>query len=208
MATMAHTRAKNRAISDIIGTGEVSAEEMMTSGNGPTGNNGNNGKANNKQNNKQNTNPNGSSKPQGIPSKYAGKCKVCGKSWEKGATIHIHDNRWCCDLQCKAPDMTTGTQAQGGQEALNDTKPTELQLTILANLGYRGPPPPTLMDARMVIKELQREQGHPDHVTSPILPKKTATTKTTTKTTTTTPTKEAKSTKEVKKAKKIEEDGE
>ena len=131
VATMAHTRAKNRAISDCIGTGEVSAEEMLT---------------NDKDNKKEQTNQN--LKP--FPSRYAGNCKHCDSVWQAGTNIFKTNDHWCVNPKC-VPKM----QATDDKTTTNTTnapsKPTEEQLEKLKSLQYDGLPPRTRYEAQIAI---------------------------------------------------------
>ena len=146
-ATMAHTRAKNRAISDIIGTGEVSAEEMMTS-----------------DGDKTNT-PNQNLKP--FPSRYAGNCKHCDSVWQAGTNIFKVNDHWCVNPKCtpkmQATDKTDKTDKTDNTNTTQKTnngpsKPTDEQLEKLKALEYDGLPPRTRYEAQIAITEMQQKQ--------------------------------------------------
>ena len=141
VATMAHTRAKNRAISDCIGTGEVSAEEMITSDSGKS------------DKTKQTLKP--------FPSRYAGNCKHCDSVWQAGTNIFKTNDHWCVNPKC-TPKMqaTDKTDKTDNTQKTNNgpSKPTDEQLEKLKSLQYDGLPPRARYEAQIAITEMQQKQ--------------------------------------------------
>ena len=133
VATMAHTRAKNRAISDLIGTGEVSAEEMMT--NDPK--------------------PQSTLKP--FPSRFSGTCKHCEAQWAAGTNIFKVNSHWCVNPKC-VPKMQSADNTEKKSNEDKPTVPTPEQEAQLKELKYDGLPPRTRYEAAIAITEMQQRQ--------------------------------------------------